>query len=743
MSAGQKSGWKTMVMRNNEGLQLVVDRLVDNDLAGALSQLRCYASTHPELDVLSPLSNIESSYHLMVEYWKQGIKDEHLDNVYSTLKMRTYRLAADTWLKHAVSRGGYFALAYRKVLSSGREWSTEEIKGELEEFVSDIAMLDFDPEHVRKPKRTELFARHQQYMNNLFDYIRTSSQWTDGMADVFTEILLSPTVESIDRQLIVSAIMLGAMSAFDVNKWKVLAEVYRQSTDEQLRQRALVGWVFSLGDKHYSIFPEQKSMLESLLSDDKVCEELTQLQMQIVYCANAESDNRTIQDEIMPDIIKHNSLRITKDGIEEKDDDPMQDILDPEASERGMEALEQKFKKMIDMQKAGSDIYFGGFSQMKRFPFFDSISNWFVPYYTDHPALSGLYAKESDFNMVSAIVNNGSFCDSDKYSFAIAFRQVVDRLPANIREMMASGNASMGLNGMSFVNSKENKDAPAYIRRLYLQNIYRFYKLHPSRGNISNPFGEIFFVNEVLHDTPLTRKCTEVAAFFIKRRQRNDAIRVLDLCAESSLRDFNYLMLRGYIHSDAQWYKLALNIRPDDRKALKNYAKTLFNSGSYAKALPVYDRIIADDEGNTSALFSHAVCLVNLNRTEEGIKELYRLDYEHPDNATIISSLALAHFKQGKYPQAISLYAKISSILGEVTVDDSIYLGLCEWFAGSVPSAISAFSRYVKGMYKNEYTDIQITRFRKDLMRQAETEILSRGITPAEIQLMACSAIYG
>ena len=66
----------------------------------------------------------------------------------------------------------------------------------------------------------------------------------------------------------------------------------------------------------------------------------------------------------------------------------MEDILHPGASEERMEKLEATYRRMMDMQKQGADIYFGGFSQMKRFPFFYDISNWLVPFYIQHPTCS-------------------------------------------------------------------------------------------------------------------------------------------------------------------------------------------------------------------------------------------------------------------------------------------------------------------------------------------------------------------
>lgn len=110
--------------------------------------------------------------------------------------------------------------------------------------------------------------------------------------------------------------------------------------------------------------------------------------MQLIFSLNAEKDTNTIQKEIMPDLMKNQNFQVTQFGLVEREEDPMEDILHPEASEQRMEKLEATFGRMMDMQKQGSDIYFGGFSQMKRFPFFYDICNWFTRSSSNIPILS-------------------------------------------------------------------------------------------------------------------------------------------------------------------------------------------------------------------------------------------------------------------------------------------------------------------------------------------------------------------
>lgn len=154
-----------------------------------------------------------------------------------------------------------------------------------------------------------------------------------------------------------------------------------------------MGWVLVLNDDWQRVYPEQRQIVAKMLHSEAVCKELTELQIQLIYSQNAENDTKTIQKEIMPDLLKNNQFRVTRNGLEEVEEDALEDVLHPEVSEQRMEKLEASFQRMVDMQKQGADIYFGGFSQMKRYPFFYDTSNWLVPFYLQHPDIAQFVKK--------------------------------------------------------------------------------------------------------------------------------------------------------------------------------------------------------------------------------------------------------------------------------------------------------------------------------------------------------------
>lgn len=742
-------------MEYNEELGWIQLTLQKESLSKAMDELEGWGLKYPELNVAEPLAEIRNDYKLMIEYWSKGYKDEQRGTVYKKLKSKMRQLLSNLTLEYNVAHNKYIAKAYNRVRTAESDWSMASLVNELETFVADVAMLELEQEHKRGVKQKALYANHQKRMNDLFDFVWTSRQWNDGITDIFKQILLSPTVDTVDQQMITSAVMLSNMNIYDTNKFRLLLDVYRNSTDEHVRQRALVGWVMST--ERCFATPEEMALVKDMIEDEGVRNELTELQIQMLYCVSAESDNATIQKDIMPDLLKNNSLHITGNGIEEKEEDPMEDILDPDASERNMEKVEQSFRKMMDMQKQGSDIYFGGFSQMKRFPFFDSISNWFVPFYKEHPAISGMFDKESYSKIIQTIVGNGPFCNSDKYSFVIAFSQVLDRIPENVREVLKSGNA-VGLDGVS----KSEQQTPAYIRRTYLQDLYRFYKIYPSRKQFYNPFDGstdddwssqyLFFRKTPFAKTQLTSRFNEVAVFMFKRKMYVETAELLKVYSDDS-KDYQYYMLKGaslcsgkdwYVVSDLEkCYKKALELRPDDQRALRSYAKALFKDDKYVEAGEAYGKLLKANPDNKNFMLNYSVCLTNGEKYDEALKLLYKLNYEYPDNINVTRVLARAIMGKGDYEEAHKLYATLIDS-DKRENKDLINLGYCEWFTGNIQGAAKHFAEYLK-VHCPTMRGVELRdECARDIIGNDKTFIQNHGITDTETQLMidfTCASI--
>ena len=703
----------------NESLKLVDEALQAGNVGRAIRQMENYLAAWPEQHTAEKLAQVSEDYHRMEAYWLQGGTDPQREELYQRLLQRVYVLYANVMHYHRMNASPYQNSLYTRVRQGQRDWSLTAIRQEMEGFVSNVAMLQLEPDNKRAAKSEALYRDHQQQMNQLFEYVLTSRQWSDGVGSQFTEMLTSPTIDSIDQQLLIAAITLSLLNQYDMAKFRLLTEVYRLSQDEAVRQRALVGWTLSLSDTYQRVYPEQRQLISALLQSEEVCQELTELQIQLIYCLNEESASRTIQKEIMPDLLKNSSKMMAQD-IEGTEEERLEEVLHPEVSEERMEHLEASMRRMQDMQKEGVDVFFHGFSQIKRYPFFYDISNWLVPFYWQHADIAQIVGKQENLFFLNKVFASNAFCNSDKYSFVLAMQDVLGRLPQQMRDMLQRGEYSADELG------EQVEQSAAYERRLYLMDIYRFFRLYPHRAELYNPFettadelgGCGFFALDVLAGTPIEKYKVQIVRQLKKQKMLHAAQHLLETFAEP-YRDMQYYL---WTHD----YDHALELNPKHERALLGKGRQLYDEGRYEGALTWFEQLAETYPEKANNQLYVAICLVQLERYEEALKPLYRLNYEQPDNDAVSRVLAWTQTCQGKLEQAANIYEQLTS--REQQEDDDLKnYGYCLWLQGQVDRARERFHQYCQRRGQSAVAQ-------KDFF---DTEWLQkRGITIEEINMM-------
>ena len=685
-------------MNVEEILSKAINSLMDRRLSNAIEVLDQLYVQRPSLMGHSEFEAIKTDYQLMVDYMGRGFSDSHRESLYNTLLQRLYRVAADLEISWRCKNVSAYVNSFRVIdhLNTSHDF----VRTVLESFVSDIAMLSLQSEEMREQKSTELYDRHQSFINRLFSALWTSCQWTDDDCKFYTELLLSPTVVSTDQQVIVSAISLGAMNQFDINKFKTLVNVYQKATDEHVRQRALVGWVLAVFEG-MDIFPEQDALIRELCENPTITRELLTLQIQFFYSKDAEKDNDKIQRDIMPDIMRNSNLTIGRLGIMEKEEDAIESILHQDADEKRMEQLEEKVRKMMDMQKQGSDIYFGGFSQMKRFPFFNDMVNWFTPFYLNHPALRPVISKLGDTKFLNTLMERSNFCESDRYSFAFALEQIINQLPADIKDAIGS-DAMLG----PLAESDDTEDAIS-IRRTYLQDLYRFFRLYHTANDFINPFEDngkgdfvadtFFFTYKSFMGTGLDDVKLRLASHLYKHQQMTELAELLTTFQSA---DPRYAILMGYTNINMgkaefayQFFDYALKAEPDNQWALKGKARAALDAEDYKTAEEVYTELLKLEPGHKNYTMNRCVALLKLGRTSEVREELFRLDYQYPEDMNVKRVLAWAMLSDNSLDKASQLYDTL--LASTPAHEDYLNAGYCQWAMGNVQRAVELFREWM------------------------------------------------
>ena len=704
--------------------------LIEQNLGKALKVIQPLMNDRQYADIYERIRKIDDDYNLMLSYLRQGYSDPSKDQVYQSLLRKLDRLANEATLRTRIS--GDFRLQQISDRTRKSSFTPDTISKHIEDYVSELALIGLN-EGDTTIGTQQLHQTHHQQLSSFFEQICISGQWNSDDQTVFENLILSPTTDYVSAALLVSAITLSSITYFDLYKYKALARIYHEAEDEHVRQRALVGWALTTTRTH-ALYPEISPLVEELTSDETISSQLMELQTQMFFCVNAENDQDEIRRDIMPNLMKNKGFEITRHGIVEKEDDPMQDILDPEASDRSMEELERSFQRMSEMQRNGSDIYFGGFSQMKRYPFFYTLSNWFCPFYADHPGLQSSQSKIQGHHVLSALTTKGLFCDSDKYSFALALANVIDKIPESMKTALQDGAA------FDSMIPEEQLQSPATIRLLYLQDLYRFFRISDFRNGFYNPFGgnnslnALFLCNDILNGHIAERDLLRFGNFLLKRNNYPALDKLLSKAPfkeSASLHTLkgHSLMRQGNILEALSEFKAALALSPDNKRALSGFARSSIQAGLYTEAEPVCRRLRELAPDNKSYILNHAIALLNTEKTDEASALLFKLHYEHPDDMGIGRVLAwcLLLCKKGK--QAQKLYERILTT-DVPQAEDYLNAGYCHWINGEKQQAIGKFKTFIQRSGGD--SDTLLSEFKKD--KQA---LLANSISEYEMNMMS------
>ena len=153
--------------------------------------------------------------------------------------------------------------------------------------------------------------------------------------------------------------------------------------------------------------------------------------------------------------------------------------------------------------------------------------------------------------------------------------------------------------------------------------------------------------------------------------------------------------------------------------------RALFSREMYEEALETYDQLLMICPDKKSYRLNFAVSLTNLGRYDEALKDLYRLDYEYPDDKNVNRVLAWTLVCEGKYEAADKIYDQLLTA-SNVHPDDLLNYGYSLWFSGHIDEAADCFHRFLKE-----------TGYDPDFILENEAVLLrEKGVTEPEQQMM-------
>lgn len=614
-----------------------VHQIYNGQILETIDALTAVSSKFPDEGFIDRLAALRAEFLMMKQYFVKGVNDPKRGELFRTIKGKLLNLDYDIQVCESLRQAPMIQPWMKRV----RQMDT-----------SIDALLEADPDYA-------------------FYAVLTSFHWrredTEDWVRNYTE---APTLTA-NHYILLSALTLSALEHFSKQKALTLARIYNEVKDVTLRQQAFVGCLLSLTMDRDEVYNKKRDeVLRELLQSDEAKKAVVELQMQLIKCTQAEGDSTKINETLMPEIMKNQPFIITRNGIVERDEDSIDSETD-----RKIDEMEKNILKVQKMQQQGSDIFFGGFKMMKRYPFFNRVSNWFTPFDINHPDLKEVSAKMKGSKFLERVINQGPFCNSDKYSFVFALCDVMGQFSEKIRSLMEEG--ELGPIGMH--DNPDEVMEPTYIRRQYLQDLFRFYSINQLGKTLSSPFkdAEDFEAWLISLEHVGTAQLTEMGRYLIKKRYLHALEDLINCYPDQDEVELDFLsgelLLNEGVYGEAvDYYNSYLQEHPNHQPSLRGMAKAYYSSGDYGKASFYYDALRTLQPDRIAYALNYCMAMVKDGQASEVINELYRLNFEKPDNHAISNTLGWALLYAEKPDKALAVYEKIPEEV--VTQDLSIYL---------------------------------------------------------------------
>lgn len=579
---------------------------------------------------------------------------------------------------------------FKDLKKQGEAIDIKEVKPTLEKFVSREAML-FLNHDLSKEEQDQASARLYQewevYREKIFDRFVSSGYWNNEERAVVKDTILSPTVDSLTSQLLVSAITLSAATVFDMGKFTLLYDIYRLADDDEVKVRALLGWLLvSTNCGSYEQQPDFRSFAEQLTEDCKndpdLLAEIIKAQKMLAVTVFSEQKSIDYTNDIMASLSKRflDDLRDKVADLLEADED-MRNIFgiedDEETSEEspirsddtntdkdGIPNLDADIESplsMDEMMDKGIDILLPQFKMLRdQTEFFTHLYNWFMPFYLKNPHITeALGFVDEKRKFCKAFCSTARSCPADAYSLANLIVSHPNEIPENIvdcyddPEDEEDGTESADEEEIvkEFFNEPEEHRAKR-IRINYIRNLMRFSKFYTAKDEIFNIFDELdddkpayaVLAGPLFQDEFFDKYRMAIARYSF-RREFPDLVEVMLEGVPCDTLEMHFMkgwvcMQKGDNHSlrmAVDHFKKMLKIKPDMKQVYLQLGTCYRNLIQVDEYLENFDKLMEfKDSFSEEELFELKLdklkFIVMNNRFEEAMPLAYELDYTHPEN---------------------------------------------------------------------------------------------------------------
>lgn len=712
----------------------------EHRLRDAFKLLRSFSAKLGDWRITDKIDHLEESYRMMLNYASQGVVDPQRDEMYDMIVRGMYGIMDDISRKLAMatSPSVYFATVRYENLQPDSNLSA--LIGKYRKLIEETSLYNLLTNPLSSGDAA--YKDKEELERRIFNKVWTSYPLEHGDEEELRGLLEAEDIPSYFKELLVSAILLGALQYYEECRLLLLLDIYGKSSSVALSLKALCAFLLAAYVNRDKVFSSKIENRINILRDSTSwSSDVPMVFLQFIKSRETEKINKKMRDEVIPEMMK---LRTNIKNI--KDLTSMEDLASMEENPEWQDLLDKtgltdKIKELTKMQEEGGDVFMSTFASLKNYPFFNDVANWFLPFHVDHSVVKSVLG---DGHSPIADITESSqfFCDGDKYSFVLT----LDSVPAMQRKMMMSQFDNLKVQEAMMKASelstavKERENAANF----YIQDLYRFFKLYRRKGDFTDPFMRpvnLLQLPLLAEDFIDTETLEVVSEFYFKRSYFEDALDVFKKLEDKGLVSAQMYQKMGFccqhtgnLQDALAYYEKAEMLNADSLWTLRRLAAVHRLSGNSEKAMEYYKKIELQRPDDLTVAMNLGNCALDCGDIPEALKYYYKVEFLDEKKAgKVWRPMAWALFLNGDMEQSKVYFDKILS--DTPSANDYLNMGHHALASGDIKAAINYYCRSIDS--NGGDCEAFIASFNHDL-----DSLSKAGVSSAMIPLVIDSVLY-
>lgn len=675
-----------------------IERLLEqrriNDALDLIDNSAATLGTIPELR--SATSRLRESYGLMTHYALKGMPDPARPDLYAAIVSDIRALANEL---HRRSRIDDAPTLYFNTLRYGQMSPDINVAALLGEYrrVNQRLQMAMLTEDVEKAGR-EFTVRAEDLEKRIFNHIWITYPLTVDDAAAIGNLLSDISLPGHFKQLCISALMMGQLEYPDEKRLRLLMDAYGDE-DPEISVRALCSLLIVMSVKRDRPFtPALLRRFDSLRDDSRWASDVRMALMQFIRARDTERIGRKLTDEVIPEMMK---LRPEFEKLGRMPVDPESIEENPEWAELlDKSGVADKLKELQEIQEDGGDVMMVTFSKLKTFPFFNDISNWFLPFHSSHSSVGG--SGDASVRMLGEVIEGMPlFCNSDKYSVILSLAQVPESQKQMMTSQLRTHSAQMA--AMSFGDTSADLKKRERLAGKYVQDLYRFFRLFRRKGEFADPFATTLnlvtvpLLADVFSDAETLML---VGEFYFKHKHYADAFDIFSRLSEEVpptaqlFQKMGYCMqMLGAVDEALKYYGQSELLNAESRWTIKRLAACHRQLRDWKKAAEYYSRLASASPDDPSVALNLAICLMEDGRIHDAVQLFHKVEFLQGESDRTSRPLVRCAILEGDTDKARRYSGHVLSRTPGAS--DFLNAGHIELLSGNLAEGVSRYAESI------------------------------------------------